>query len=68
MAIKEVFVAAIDETAARLHTHEEVCAERYGKIELQFEASNARLKRIETILMGSAASIILTLLTIAVKL
>lgn len=61
-------MAAIDETAARLHTHEEVCAERYGKIELQFESSNARLKRIETILMGSAASIILTLLTIAVKL
>jgi hypothetical protein len=53
---------------SRLDTHEAVCAERYGKIELQFEASNARLKRIETILMGSAASIILTLLTIAVKL
>lgn len=61
-------MATIDETAARLNTHEEVCAERYGKIELQFESSNARLKRIETILMGSAASIILTLLTIAVKL
>ena len=52
---------------SRLDTHEAVCAERYGKIELQFEASNARLKRIETILMGSAASIILTLLTIAIK-
>jgi hypothetical protein len=61
-------MATIDETTARLNTHEEVCAERYGKIEIQFEASNARLKRIETILMGSAASIILTLLTIAVKL
>ena len=53
---------------SRLDTHEAVCAERYGKIELQFEASNARLKRIETILMGSAASIILALLTIAFKL
>ena len=53
---------------SRLNTHEAVCAMRYEKIELQFEASNARLKRIETILMGSAASIILTLLTIAVKL
>ena len=53
---------------SRLDTHEAVCAMRYEKIELQFEASNARLKRIETILMGSAASIILTLLTIAVKL
>lgn len=61
-------MATIDETTARLNTHEEVCAERYGKIEIQFESSNARLKRIETILMGSAASIILTLLTIAVKL
>ena len=53
---------------SRLDTHEAVCAERYGKIELQFEASNARLKRIETILMGSAASIILALVTIAFKL
>ena len=61
-------MATIDETTARLNTHEEVCAERYGKIEIQFESSNARLKRIETILMGSAASIILTLLTIAIKL
>ena len=41
---------------------------RYEKIELQFEASNARLKRIETILMGSAATIIVSLLAIAFKL
>ena len=53
---------------SRFDTHEAVCAERYGKIELQFESSNARLKRIEQILMGSAASIILTLLAIAFKL
>ena len=43
-------MATMDETTARLNTHEEVCAMRYEKIELQFEASNARLKRIETIL------------------
>jgi len=53
---------------SRLDTHEAVCAMRYEKIELQFEASNARLKRIETILMGSAATIIVSLLTIAFKL
>ena len=53
---------------SRLDTHEAVCAERYGKIELQFEASNARLKRIETILMGSAGFIIVSLLAIALKL
>jgi hypothetical protein len=61
-------VASIDETAARLNTHEEVCAERYGKIELQFESSNARLKRIETMLIGAAGFIIASLLAIALKL
>ena len=53
---------------SRLDTHEAVCAMRYEKIELQFEASNARLKRIETILMGSAGFIIVSLLAIALKL
>ena len=60
-------MATIDETAARLNTHEEVCAERYGKIELQFEASNARLKRIEMILIGAAGAMLLVLLNIAIK-
>lgn len=41
----------ISETEARLTTHEAVCAERY-------EAINARLKRIEKILMWAAGSII----------
>jgi hypothetical protein len=63
-----VIVAAIDETAARLNTHEEVCAERYGRIELQFASSNARLKRIETMLIGAAGFIIASLLAIALKL
>jgi len=44
-----------------------VCAERYGKIELQFEASNARLKRIEMILIGAAGAMLLVLLNIAIK-
>lgn len=37
----------IDATEARLSTHEEICAIRYEQI-------NARLKRIETILMKTA--------------
>ena len=60
-------MATIDETTARLNTHEEVCAERYGKIEIQFEASNARLKRIEMILIGAAGAMLLVLLNIAIK-
>ena len=62
-----MIVATIDETAARLNTHEEVCAMRYEKIELQFEASNARLKRIEMILIGAAGAMLLVLLNIAIK-
>lgn len=54
-------MATINETEARLSTHEEVCALRY-------EAINARLKRLEQILMGSCAFIIATLLAITLKL
>jgi hypothetical protein len=46
------------ETEARLNTHEAVCAERYLKIELQFNGSNARLKRIESLMITSAAGVI----------
>jgi hypothetical protein len=54
-------MAQISETEARLNSHEEVCKIRY-------EAINARLKRIEQILMASAAFIIATLGAIALKL
>lgn len=40
-------MATVDATDARLSTHEEVCALRYEQI-------NARLKRIEGILMKTA--------------
>jgi len=53
-------MATINETDARLTTHEEVCAIRY-------ESINARLKRLEHILMGTAAFVIASLLTIVLK-
>jgi hypothetical protein len=40
-------MANINETEARLNSHEEVCALRY-------EAINARLKRLESILIKTA--------------
>lgn len=46
----------MNETEARLNSHEAVCAVRY-------EAINARLKRLEQILMGTAGFIIVFLLT-----
>lgn len=56
-----MMMATINETDARLNSHEAVCALRY-------EAINARLKRLEQILMGSCAFIIATLLAVALKL
>lgn len=44
----------------RLSVHEAVCAERYAGI-------NARLKRLETILIGSAGAIILLLIGLVAK-
>lgn len=46
----------IEEVDHRLSTHEEVCAYRY-------ESINARLKRLEQILLGTAGFVIVFLLT-----
>ena len=53
-------MAAIDETKARLQTHEEVCALRYDGL-------CARLKRLENIGVGAAGTIIMLLVTIVMK-
>lgn len=47
-------MATIDATDARLSTHEEICAIRYDQI-------NARLKRIEGIMMRTAGVMILSM-------
>lgn len=46
-------MATIDVTDARLSTHEEVCAFRYEQI-------NARLKRLENILIKTAGLVIVS--------
>jgi hypothetical protein len=53
-------VTTIDQTEARLNTHEEVCALRYDGI-------CARLKRLENIGVGAAGTIIMLLVTIVLK-
>ena len=45
-------MATINATDARLSTHEEICAVRY-------ESINARLKRLETILIQVAGALLL---------
>jgi hypothetical protein len=51
----------IDNTEARLNTHEAVC-------ELRYESICARLKRLEQILICSAGFIVASLVAIAFKL
>jgi hypothetical protein len=48
------------EAELKLLSHEEVCKVRYEQI-------NARLKRLEQILIGTAGFIIITLLTLVLK-
>ena len=50
----------MNETEARLNSHEAVCAVRY-------EAINARLKRLEQILIGVAGFVIIFLLNQMLK-
>jgi hypothetical protein len=47
-------MTTIDATEARLSTHEEICALRYEQI-------NARLKRIEGIMMRTAGVMIVSM-------
>jgi len=54
-------VTPAEKVAAQLDTHEAVCAERYLGI-------NARLKRLEVILLSAAGTLILLLVNIVVKL
>jgi len=51
----------IDETKAKLNTHEAVC-------ELRYDSICARLKRIEQIMVASAGFIVAALVSIAFKL
>ena len=53
-------MTTIDQTEARLNTHEEVCALRY-------EGLCARMKRIEGVGITVAGAIIMLLLTIVLK-
>jgi len=54
-------MTTIDQTEARLNTHEEVCALRYDGI-------CARLKRLENVGLSAAGAILLMLVSIFLKL
>jgi hypothetical protein len=48
----------VNEVDSKIESHIDICAVRYEGIEREMRGVNARIKRLETILIGSAAAII----------
>jgi hypothetical protein len=60
-------MASVNEVDAKINSHIDICSVRYEGIEREMRGVNARLKRLETILIGGAGSIIILLITLVVK-
>ena len=60
-------MATVSEVDAKIDAHIDVCAVRYEAISNDMRGVNARLKRLETILLGAAGTIIILLLNLAMK-
>ena len=60
-------MATVNEVDLKVDAHIDVCAVRYEGIEREMRAVNARLKRLEQILLSSAGTIMLLLIGIVLK-
>lgn len=60
-------MSTVTEVEAKVDAHVDVCAVRYEGIEREMRGVNARLKRLEAILIASAGAIILLLAHLALK-
>lgn len=60
-------MASLLEVEAKVDSHIDVCAVRYDGIAEQMRGINARLKRIEQMIMTVAGSVILLLVGLVVK-
>jgi hypothetical protein len=49
----------IDATEARLSTHEQICAHRYESIQARFDEGSKRMTKIEYLLYGVIAAVLL---------
>tara|TARA_R110000851_G_scaffold53814_1_gene127574 strand:+ start:291 stop:482 length:192 start_codon:yes stop_codon:yes gene_type:complete len=57
----------VTELAKDLEAHDRICSERSKNIELQFAGVNARLKRLEVIIMTTTGAIIVLLTTVVIQ-
>ena len=60
-------MSTVTEVEAKIDAHVDVCAVRYEGIEREMRGVNARLKRIEAIMIGGASAGLLMLAHIALK-
>ena len=60
-------MSTVTEVEAKVDAHVDVCAVRYEGIEREMRGVNARLKRIEQIMIGVAGTTILLLVHLALK-
>lgn len=59
--------ASVQQVKNDIDAHIDICAVRYENIGKEMRGVNARLKRLETILIGTAGSIILLLIGLVLK-
>lgn len=55
-------MATVNEVDAKINSHIDICTVRYEGIEREMRGVNARLKRLEAILIGGAGAIIILLI------
>jgi hypothetical protein len=60
-------MATVNEVDFKIDSHIDICSVRYEGIEREMRGVNARLKRLETILISAGGAIILLLITLVVK-
>lgn len=60
-------MATVNEVDAKINSHIDICSVRYEGIEREMRGVNARLKRLEAILIGGAGAIIILLINLLVR-
>jgi hypothetical protein len=60
-------MATVNEVDAKINSHIDICSVRYEGIEREMRGVNARLKRLEAILIGGAGAIIILLINLLAR-
>jgi chaperonin cofactor prefoldin len=60
-------MTTVTEVDAKINAHIDICEVRYRGIEREMQGVNARLKRLEQILISGAGAIVILLITLLMK-